>query len=95
MTLILIDLDNKPTWYKDINTSVPTLEYDGKFITDSYQILQYLDETYPDPPLNPPNNKEAEEVTGIKRSLMTFTKYAFGNRCTTLCIWQPKSFVFN
>ena len=40
------------------------VRYDDEIIADSYKILEYLDETYPEPPLNPPNNKEAEEVTG-------------------------------
>ena len=67
--MVLIDLTNKPSWYKDINAagSVPTLEFDGRVITDSYEIVKYLDETYPDPPLEPHNNKEAEEVTGTRQ----------------------------
>lgn len=67
VTIILIDLANKPEWYKGINAvgSVPTLEFNDKVITDSYEIVKYLDEAYPDPPLEPCNNKEAEEVTGM------------------------------
>lgn len=66
VTMILLDLTNKPEWYKGINAAgtVPTLEFDDKVITDSYEMIKYLDETYPDPPLEPCNNKEAEEVTG-------------------------------
>lgn len=66
VTMILIDLSNKPTWYKDVNSagSVPTLEFEEQVMTDSYEIVKYLDSKYPDPPLEPPNNKEAEEVTG-------------------------------
>ncbi|XP_003386053.1 PREDICTED: glutathione S-transferase DHAR1, mitochondrial-like [Amphimedon queenslandica] len=66
VSLVLIDLSNKPEWYKKLNPagSVPALQYDDEIITDSYKILEYLDETYPEPPLNPPNNKEAEEATG-------------------------------
>ena len=65
--MILIDLNNKPEWYKKLNPAgtVPTLEFDDQTINDSYEILEYLDTTYPDPPLNPPSNKEAEEITGM------------------------------
>lgn len=40
------------------------MQFGDKVIGDSYEIVQYLDRTYPDPPLNPPGNKEAEEATG-------------------------------
>ena len=65
MTLVLIDLGNKPEWFKKIANSVPVLERaDGTVtIADSYQIVQYLDRTYPDPPLDLPGNTEAEKVT--------------------------------
>ncbi len=64
--MVLIDLTNKPQWYKDINSAgtAPTLEFDGRVITDSYEIVKYLDKAYPDPPMEPVTNKEAEEVTG-------------------------------
>ena len=35
-----------------------------KVIGDSYEIVQYLDRTYPSPSLKPPGNDEAEKVTG-------------------------------
>lgn len=66
--MILIDLANKPEWYKKINSSVPAVEFGDRVIGDSYEIVKYLDETYPDPPLQPHNNKEAEEVTGTRLS---------------------------
>lgn len=66
VTLILIDLGSKPEWFKKMSNSVPVLERtDGTMTSsDSYEIVQYLDRTYRDPPLNLPGNKEAEEVTG-------------------------------
>ena len=33
-------------------------------IGDSYEIVQYLDRTYPSPSLKPPGNEEAKKVTG-------------------------------
>ena len=36
----------------------------AQVIGDSYEIVQYLDRTYPSPSLKPPGNDEAEKVTG-------------------------------
>lgn len=65
-TYILIDLKNKPKWYFEVNPTgtAPALQYGDKVIADSYEIVQYLDSTYPDPSLKPQGNSEAEEVTG-------------------------------
>lgn len=65
-TYILIDLKNKPNWYLKVNPvgTAPTLQYGDKAITDSYEIVQYMDNTYPEPSLKPEGNAEAEEVTG-------------------------------
>ena len=62
---ILIDLKNKPKWYLDVNPagSVPALQFGDQVIGDSYKIVEYMDKTYPNPPLNLPGNKEAEEAT--------------------------------
>ncbi|CAF4924812.1 unnamed protein product [Pieris macdunnoughi] len=52
--LVHIDLDNKPEWIFSFNPkgTVPILEYEeGKAIFDSSIINAYLDEKYPDPPL--------------------------------------------
>ena len=65
-TYILVNLYDKPKWYLKVNQagSVPTLEFGDRTITDSYEIVQYLDATYPNPPLKPEGNEEAEKVTG-------------------------------
>ncbi|XP_038223600.1 pyrimidodiazepine synthase-like [Zerene cesonia] len=52
--LVHIDLDNKPEWIFSFSPkgTVPALEYEaGKAIFDSNVINVYLDEKYPDPPL--------------------------------------------
>lgn len=66
VTYILIDLGNKPKWYFAVNPAgtAPSLQFGDRVITDSYDIVQYLDSTYPTPSLKPPGDKEAEEVTG-------------------------------
>ena len=65
-TYILIDMSNKPKWYFTVNPAgtVPALEFSDRTITDSYEIVQYLDATYPNPSLKPEGNEEAEKVTG-------------------------------
>lgn len=65
-TYIIIDLHNKPKWFLEVNPagSTPALQFGDRVIGDSYEIVQYLEKTYPNPSLNLPGNKEAEEATG-------------------------------
>lgn len=42
------------------NGLVPTLVHDGKVIIESDDIIEYLDETFPEPPLRPQNDADAE-----------------------------------
>lgn len=65
-TLVLINLSTKPEWFKKLNPAgtVPVLEFGNETICDSYEAVRYLDKTHPNPPLDLPGNKEAEEVTG-------------------------------
>ena len=37
------------------NGVVPTLDHDGNIVTDSSVIIEYLDETHPQPPFLPPD----------------------------------------
>ena len=66
VTYILIDLSDKPKWYFEVNPSgtAPALQFGERMIGDSYEIVQYLDSSYPTPSLKPPGNEEAEKVTG-------------------------------
>ena len=72
-TYILIDLKNKPKWFFTVNPAgtAPALQFGDKVIGDSYEIVQYLDATYPTPSLKPPGNDEAEKVTGNIFSLFS------------------------
>jgi len=65
-TYILIDLGNKPKWFLTLNPAgtAPTLQFGDQVIADSREIVLHLDATHPEPSLQPPGNKEAEEVTG-------------------------------
>lgn len=51
--------------YRAINPQalLPTLEQDGRFITQSLAIMEYLDEMHPDPPLLP---GDATQRAGIR-----------------------------
>lgn len=64
-TYILINLSNKPKWYFEVNPAgtAPAVAFGDRTITDSYEIVQYLDATYPNPSLKPDGNQEAEDVT--------------------------------
>lgn len=75
-TYILIDLGNKPKWYFTVNPpgTAPAVQFGDRVIGDSYEIVQYLDATYPSPSLKPPGNEEAEKVTGNVFNL--FSAYA-------------------
>ncbi|XP_029032452.1 pyrimidodiazepine synthase-like isoform X2 [Osmia bicornis bicornis] len=52
--VVNINLKNKPEWYSEIHPEgkVPTfVDADGKVVTDSLKIANYLDEKYPEPAL--------------------------------------------
>ena len=53
--LVLRAGEHQQTWYRALNRRavVPTLVHDDKIIPESNVILEYLDETFPDPPLAP------------------------------------------
>lgn len=65
-TYILINLSNKPKWYLTVNPAgtAPALAFGDRTITESSEIVQYLDSTYPSPSLKPKGTEEAESVTG-------------------------------
>ncbi|XP_064397323.1 uncharacterized protein LOC135344129 [Halichondria panicea] len=66
VTYTLIELSKKPQWFLALTPggSVPVLQYGDTVNGDSYEIVQYLDATYPEPSLKPPGNEEAEKATG-------------------------------
>lgn len=44
---------------------VPVLEHEGRFLTQSLAIIQFLDEAYPDPPLFPADAYERHRVRSL------------------------------
>jgi glutathione S-transferase len=54
-----IDLDNKPSFFRDLGYGkVPLIEHAGARIWESAIINEYLNEVFPDPPLLPPEARE-------------------------------------
>ena len=66
VTYILIDLTNKPDWFTEVNPAktAPALQFGDRTITESAEMVEYLDSTYPSPSLKPNGSDEATEVTG-------------------------------
>ncbi|XP_057518036.1 protein IN2-1 homolog B-like [Amaranthus tricolor] len=65
--LIPIDLNDKPTWYKDVYppAKVPTLEHNNQIIAESLDLLKYLDTHFDGPKLlpdDPAKNEFSEEM---------------------------------
>jgi glutathione S-transferase len=53
---VLVDLDERPSWIVALNPpagKVPVLDDDGWVLPESAVVCEYLDERYPDPPLQP------------------------------------------
>jgi pyrimidodiazepine synthase len=50
---VFINLSEKPEWYLTIFPAgkVPALIYDGKFLSESLILADFLDEQFPEPPL--------------------------------------------
>ena len=72
--LVPIDLDAKPTWYKDVYppAKVPALEHTNQVIGESLDLLKYLDTHFDGPSLFPddPAKKEfAEELFAYSGTL--------------------------
>jgi stringent starvation protein A len=52
---INVDLDARPIWIYDLNTTgrVPILDDDGLVLPESRVLIEYLEERFPEPPLLP------------------------------------------
>ena len=63
---------------------VPTLVHDGTVIIESTDIIHYLDETFPDPPLRPNDHKGRAQISRwLERAStnhMCVKTYMFGNQ---------------
>lgn len=51
--IVNVNLKNKPSWLFELHPEgkVPALDIGDRIITESLDIVEYLDEQYPDPPL--------------------------------------------
>lgn len=71
---ISIDLpkgEQKAAAFLDLNPQalVPTLDVNGQILTQSLAIIEWLDETYPDPPLLPSDPLDKAHVRAIALSI--------------------------
>ena len=66
-----IDLESRPAWLYEKNPvgRVPVLEEDGFVLPESRVIMEYLEESYPEPPLLPPEPAELALVRLWVRAL--------------------------
>ncbi|XP_056860228.1 glutathione S-transferase L1-like [Raphanus sativus] len=81
--LVPINLFNKPSWYKErVNPAsmVPALEHNGKVITESLDVIKYIDGNFDGPSLYPkdPEKRELGEYL-MKYSNTTFINIVIGS----------------
>ncbi|KAG2178414.1 hypothetical protein INT44_001566 [Umbelopsis vinacea] len=59
-----IDLQNKPTWYKDVNpeTKVPALTVDGYNIAESLVLVELVNDLFPEKKLLPDNALKRAQI---------------------------------
>jgi glutathione S-transferase len=53
--IVAVDLDARPAWVVELNPPkgrVPIVEEDGRVLPESVVLMEYLEESYPDPPLH-------------------------------------------
>jgi glutathione S-transferase len=71
----------EPTYLKlNPNGVVPTLIHDGEPITESSLILYYIDDTFPEPPLMPPEPRQRHRVRMYNKLIDEYVH----NSCTIL-----------
>ena len=65
------------------NGLVPTLVHDGKVIIESDDIIDYIDDTFPDPPLKPAGNDDRESM------------YTWLHRATAIHLDAVKPYIYD
>ena len=70
-TINLIEGEDRDDAYRAINPQglVPALSHQGKLVTQSLAICEYLDETHPEPPLLRGNAKTRADIRGLAQSI--------------------------
>lgn len=86
-------MENYEPWYvrKNPRAVVPTLEHDGKIITDSARIVRYIDEHLPGPPLTPAEPERQARMTRWidAQDRFPFRELSYG-KATGLVGWQAR-----
>nr|MDQ6917231.1 maleylacetoacetate isomerase [Pseudomonadota bacterium] len=67
----LVRGEQRDPHYREINPQalVPTMVDDGNALTQSMAIIEYLDETHPEPPLLPPTPEDRARVRAIAQAI--------------------------
>eukprot|EP01018_Ginkgo_biloba_P020954 Gb_12086 [translate_table: standard] len=75
-----IDLQDRPDWYKEKvypPNKVPSLEHNGKVTGESLDLLQYLDNHFEGPKLNPTDPAKKEAADELLKYTDSFTKVGY------------------
>ncbi|XP_059667741.1 glutathione S-transferase L3-like [Cornus florida] len=81
--LVPLDLSNRPAWYKEKvypENKVPSLEYNGKIIGESLDLIKYIDSNFEGPallPNDPAKQKFAEELFSYTDTFMRVVYTSF------------------
>ncbi|CAJ1968430.1 unnamed protein product [Sphenostylis stenocarpa] len=78
--LVPIDLQNRPTWYKEKvypENKVPSLEHNGKVLGESLDLIKYVDVNFEGTPLFPSDPAKKEFGEELISHVDTFTKDLF------------------
>lgn len=61
--IVNVNLKNKPSWLFELHPEgkVPALDIGDRVITESLDIVEYLDENYPEPPLRSGDSQQREK----------------------------------
>mmetsp|Transcript_41333 Transcript_41333/g.98016 ORF Transcript_41333/g.98016 Transcript_41333/m.98016 type:complete len:228 (+) Transcript_41333:122-805(+) len=76
---VYIDLRNKPAWYLDIVETglVPAAEIDGRLVWESKDILDALEETFPEPSLLPTEFSEDANAASALADTLSRAGFSF------------------
>ncbi|KAH9326709.1 hypothetical protein KI387_006887, partial [Taxus chinensis] len=78
--IVAIHLHDRPAWYKEKVYSankVPALEHNGKVIGESLDLLEYLDNNFGGPKINPKDAAKKEAANDLLKYSNTFNTTGF------------------
>jgi glutathione S-transferase len=78
--VVQIDTSDKPAWLRELNprNRVPVLDVDGTVLVESEVLNEFLEETYPDPPMLPPDPAGRARARAVLRRFEDLTDAYYG-----------------